>query len=644
MSTSWLGSFRRPLIALCAIVSILAPATGSSLLAQASPEQQLADRFAPIAYLRVQSADCDRDGEGYFPAPVEVVLGNPEIALKQSDGGHSGEDTVVKMAPTAQDLASAGDDHYLDFPGNPRHPGCTFESNFKRFAAAQGATPTAYAHIVIDEEAGKLILQYWFWYYFNDWNNTHESDWEMVQLVFDTTSVAEALAGEPEAVGFAQHGGGETADWSDDKLRRDGDRIAVYPAAGSHGTYYGNDIWIGWGEGGTGFGCDNSSPESVATPLTAVLVPDEIDPDGEFAWLLFEGRWGERQPWEYNGPQGPNLKGLWDDPYGAMDNWRTSSLSAPGGRGTTLGPTASEFFCNVSELGSKFLLQVGSQPRLFFSLIIGFFLGTVVLFLNKRHTIVDAYGFYLRRLRTFIPIGLVAVPIGIVLSIGNFLLHLIPPIDWLMSWLNDSAFARFVGSSLVGSVQHLIVTLLIAPPVVQTVLDIQSGLEPDLRRSFTVAYRRLPVLAGALVISSLTTTLLALTIIGIPLALIVGVRWQFFNQATILDGADSSRAALRRSWRSIKGQTVQAFSDTLVFQILALIPGPLIGAVLMVLGKASVGFANLFAGLVYAITIPISTIGLTLVYMRYRDRAGRVPAGQAAPDPETPLVPAESGA
>ena len=29
---------------------------------QSSPEQQLADRFAPVAQLRVQSANCDRDG------------------------------------------------------------------------------------------------------------------------------------------------------------------------------------------------------------------------------------------------------------------------------------------------------------------------------------------------------------------------------------------------------------------------------------------------------------------------------------------------------------------------------------------------------------------------------------------------------
>ena len=32
---------------------------------------------------------------------------------------------------------------------------------------------------------GELALQYWLFYAFNDWNNLHEGDWEMIQLLFD---------------------------------------------------------------------------------------------------------------------------------------------------------------------------------------------------------------------------------------------------------------------------------------------------------------------------------------------------------------------------------------------------------------------------------------------------------------------------
>jgi len=138
-------------------------------------------------------------------------------------------------------------------------------------------------------------------------NNTHESDWEMIQVMFNATSVEEALGKDPYGVGFAQHGGGEPADWNDTKFARDGNHPIAYPAAGSHATYYGSHIYLGWGENGTGFGCDNSTGPSNVVPLKAVVVPNNPDPNSPFAWLLFQGRWGERQPWEFNGPKGPNL-------------------------------------------------------------------------------------------------------------------------------------------------------------------------------------------------------------------------------------------------------------------------------------------------------------------------------------------------
>ena len=35
---------------------------------------------------------------------------------------------------------------------------------------------------------GQLALQYWIFYVFNDWNNLHEGDWEMIQLNFDAAT------------------------------------------------------------------------------------------------------------------------------------------------------------------------------------------------------------------------------------------------------------------------------------------------------------------------------------------------------------------------------------------------------------------------------------------------------------------------
>ncbi len=118
------------------------------------------------------------------------------------------------------DLAQAGPTPTSTYPGL-RATRMTYEMWYREHMG--GHEPTVYAHVA-ETDTGQVVVQYHLFYVFNDFNNTHESDWEMVQLRFDAPTVAEALASEPAQVAFAQHGGGETASWDDDKLRREGTR------------------------------------------------------------------------------------------------------------------------------------------------------------------------------------------------------------------------------------------------------------------------------------------------------------------------------------------------------------------------------------------------------------------------------------
>ena len=45
---------------------------------------------------------------------------------------------------------------------------------------------------------GQLALQYWFFYLFNDYNDKHEGDWEMIQLDFAASDAAQALTKTPD--------------------------------------------------------------------------------------------------------------------------------------------------------------------------------------------------------------------------------------------------------------------------------------------------------------------------------------------------------------------------------------------------------------------------------------------------------------
>jgi len=607
MTTAWI------------LIILLVASRGSAAAQGASAEEQLAQKYAPIAMLRQQTASCDKKGEGYFPAPVDLVLGNPDVALKQiGTTDSSADDPVIKMGPTAQDLAGKDDTYYLDFPGNPRKAKCDFENNFKRLVALQGTKPTTYVHIVVDQGRGQLALQYWFWYYFNDWNNTHETDWEMIQIIFNATSAQEALGQEPAKVGYAQHGGGELADWGTEKIAVEDGHPLVYPGAGSHATYFGAQTYIGWGENGTGFGCDRTYAPNVRTPLNPVLVPDTIDPNGPFAWLLFGGRWGERESWEFNGPNGPNLGTKWNDPFKAMADWRTSSLKVPTSK--TIGPNATDFFCNASAVGSKILIQFGVHPWLLLAIIVAILGGIGFLFVAKRHEIGDAFGIYRAHLNTFLGIGLLTIPIGIIFNGLAILAREYPPAEWVVKWFNDTPSARLAAAAIVGGFQQVAMILLVSPPVIEAVRMIRAGEKPGIRQSFRTSYRHIWTIALAILIIGVVLGALVVLIIGIPIAIWLAVRWQFFGQAVILDDAGSARSALKRSREIVRGRWWPALGDSLVFQIIALLPGPFVGALLMLLGKTSVQFANVFSSVVFAITVPISIIGLTIAYLRYRDR------------------------
>ncbi|MGE0539302.1 MAG: hypothetical protein AB7R89_03900 [Dehalococcoidia bacterium] len=605
-----------------AVAILLLAVVGSGSIAAAQPqgsaEEQLAGRFAPIVYLKDQDEPCDTDGEPFFPAPVEVVLGDATVVLKSNATDSGSTDPVVAEAPTAQELARSDASAYLDFPGNPRAPRCDYETYFKQ--RSPGLTPTVYAHIVPDEEMGKLALQYWFFYPFNDFNNTHESDWEMIQLVFDTTSVDEALTQEPVLIGFAQHGGGELAKWQDTKLQREGDHPIVYQAAGSHASYFGSNVYLGWGENGTGFGCDDTTGPSTRVPLHVVLVPSTPDASSPEAWALFPGRWGERQPWEFDGPKGPNLGKKWADPMGAISDWRPSSMEVPAQ--DTIGPTATDTFCTLSAAGSKLLIWFGVYPWISALLGLVAVAGPALLLFASRGVLGHAVAIYRAHWRTFLSIGVFTIPIGWIFNGFAVLLAENPPVEWMVQLFNDTPIARLLVALLVGVVQQAAMLMLVAPAVIQACADMREGRDPGVWENYREAIERFRPLGSGLLRFAIVPGVLAFTLIGLPLAIWLGVRWQFFGQAIILNHASNGRDAIRLSSDAVRGRWLKTFGATLAFQLVAAIPGPLIGILLLIMGGSSVRLANGVSSIIYAVVIPITVIALTLVYLRLTGQPG----------------------
>jgi hypothetical protein len=160
----------------------------------------------------------------------------------------------------------------------------------------------AYARIVHDE-SGKLWIQYWLFYYYNEQNlagiGNHEGDWEMVQ--YGLTE-----GGLPDVATYAQHNDdeAESCPWAkvwkevvSDPITGTREAPVVYVAAASQASYFvpgehvrgvRNDLAYGDGD--------------VREPIL-----DSID-DSFPAWVRWPGRWGSDDGAITKSPRGPTTQ------------------------------------------------------------------------------------------------------------------------------------------------------------------------------------------------------------------------------------------------------------------------------------------------------------------------------------------------
>ncbi len=587
--------------------------------AASSADQELADRYAPVVYLReVNSNICDEENEGFDPVAVDFVLGREEIPLLTSDNGEpSGEWSTVADAPLAADLYGREPPDFLNYPGSPVAPGCTYRQYFAEHRGE--ARNVAYAHIYLEPGTDTLVLQYWLYFYLNDWNNTHEGDWEMIMLFFDATSAEEALLSDPERVVYAQHGGGESADWGDDKLALEDGHPVIYTARGAHASEYKPAIYLGLAENGTGFGCENSKGPHRRIALEALVVPHEPSgPDDPYAWLGYTGRWGELKRSEWNGPTGPNTKASWNEPVTWSENVRDSSLVVPEYEGFGQGPI--DLFCGVVAAGSGVLVAFNSTPALVIGIFGVIFVATSWFVSYALGTIRRTFGYYRANARTFGLIGLMLLPVGFVVALIQTLLFTIPPVEPLLGMMERFPGVRVFLLLLLGSFQVAIAVIFVSPAVIYAMTRIRDGARPGVVESYRhgtevvwrILYTRLKAVVRALA--------QALTIVGIPRAArrLVGVL--YIGQTVIVEDAESERA-IRESADVAEMEPVRSAVTSVVLYVIVLLTGPLFAIfLLLAIPSRPLGLVNFVSSLIFALLYPIGAIGMTLLYHDLRSR------------------------
>jgi hypothetical protein len=604
--------------------------------ARSSAAAKLADRYSPVIAVEPQTVACG-DGEAYRPTVVNVVLRRSGVTLRDSQG------RAVKRGPSARDLHRAPKSDYLDLQGNPLDPGCGYEEQFRRWYDHR--KPTVYAHIATDRRhPGKLAVEYWFYWTYNDFTDKHESDWEMAQVDFDATTPREALKTGPYEVDLAQHAGGERSPWNDPKLEKQGTHPVAYIATGSHAAYFQRERYLGKG-GSAIFGCEDTGNSTTRIPVRTILLPNvPVAADSRFAWLDFAGRWGQKEDGINNGPTGPVDHSSWAHPLTWAADLRTSSLSVP--ELGVQGLSVTDFFCGAVNFGAAAANWGALHPVAFLAI-----LGAVLLAVLTQATrttwrppdprplrraraggqiLRAARRLYRANLSTFIGIGAIFIPVAVLASALQWVLFHLTGVEGFVALDGGHGPATVFLALLIGTLGGVIAAMSVTAAVTAALDELDAGRPVRPIEAYQLAWRHRRTLAGALGRQFAISLLLVLTVVGIPYAIYRLIRTSLFAQACVLEGG-TARDSLRTSADLTRGEWWRTFGFTALIDALAILSGPILGVGILLLTDQSLTFINITGSLIYALTVPAAAIALTLYYFDLEmRRAGEFPAATAA--------------
>ena len=301
--------------------------------------------------------------------------------------------------------------------------------------------------------------------------------------------------------------------------------------------------------------------------------------------------------------------------------------------GGLFGTNTTDFFCAAVERGSAALIRLLRNP-----LPTLIFLGSIlalVIFAAYRATwtpvaptrvgrrrswgqILAASGrMYVKRPSLFLGLGVLLIPIAFAITLLQWLL--LQGIDLAGVVTGEAAGTWAFIAAVIGLTLTLLGLGLVQAAAACALVEIDAGRTIDALGAYRLAWRHIRPLIGAIALSVAVWVALTTTVLLLPVAIWIAVRWALAAPVVVLEGR-RPLPALRRSGEIVTHRWLRVASLVGVSGALALLLGPLLGAILIFVSDAPLAFLNIVAGVIYALAMPFVALVTAYVYFDGRAR------------------------
>jgi hypothetical protein len=234
---------------------------------------------------------------------------------------------------------------------------------------------------------------------------------------------------------------------------------------------------------------------------------------------------------------------------------------------------------------------------------------------------------YVHRPLLFVAIGVLLIPVTFVITALQWLLYRATDLLATMTGQGAGTFAYL--ALVIGTTLAFVGFGLVQAATTCALVEIDAGRPVDAVHAYRLAARRLRPLLGGLAVLVAVAVTLSTTMVLLPVAAWLVVRWSLLAQVVELEGL-AARPALRRSAQLVRGRWLRVASLVGLGGALALAAGPLAGALLIFVSNSSLALLNLLAGVVYAIALPFVALVTSYVYFDTRVREELEPREERA--------------